>query len=90
MNNIKLMSQQHKFIVSNVLSKDHVVRGNGYTKTVDPHVRLTRRWYVAVIVLLYVGLVTSFCLNISLLLKTDPQHSSSTHTARKEDKLYEG
>ena len=31
--------------------------------------RTTRRWYLTVIVLLYIGLITSFCLNISLLLQ---------------------
>ena len=84
-NNIKLMSRQHKFVVSSVLSKDHVMSSNGNTNTLDPHERLTRRWYLMVIVLLYVGLVTSFCLNISLLLKTYPQHSSSQHFGREED-----
>ena len=80
---IKLMNHQHKFMVGSVLSKDHVISSN--TKTIDPHKRLTRRWYLTVIVLLYVGLVTSFCLNISLLLKTYPKHSSSSQFAREED-----
>ena len=31
--------------------------------------RTTRRWYLTVIVLLYIGLITSFCLNVSLLLQ---------------------
>jgi hypothetical protein len=88
--NIKLMSHQHTFVVSSVLSKDHVINNNGNTNTIDQHERLTRRWCLTVIVLLYVGLVTSFCLNISLLLKTNPQHSSTTHTAREVYPLYEG
>ena len=89
--NIKLMSHQHKFIVSSVLSKDNVINNNVNTKATDPHERLTRRWYLMVIVLLYVALVTSFCLNVNLLLKRYPQHSSSTQFAREEvSQLYEG
>jgi len=38
----------------------------------DPRERKARTWYLTVIVLLYVGLITSFCLNVSLLLKTYP------------------
>ena len=38
----------------------------------DGRERSRRRWYLTVIVLLYVGLVTSFCLNVSLLLKATP------------------
>ena len=37
--------------------------------------KIARKWYLTVIVLLYVGLIASFCLNISLLIKTFPQHS---------------
>ena len=32
----------------------------------------SRKWYLVVILLLYVGLITSFCLNISLLLRSYP------------------
>ena len=35
--------------------------------------RNARCWYLIVIVLLYVGLITSFCLNVSLLLKKTPE-----------------
>ena len=41
------------------------------------HDRIARKWYLTVIVLLYVGLIASFCLNISLLIKTFPQDSSN-------------
>ena len=34
--------------------------------------RWTRRWYLLVIVLLYVGLLASFSLNVSLLLRKQP------------------
>jgi hypothetical protein len=30
------------------------------------------RWYLIVIVLLYIGLLTSFSLNVSLLLRREP------------------
>ena len=44
--------------------------GDGCKEGGDGRERSRRRWYLTVILLLYVGLVTSFCLNISLLLKT--------------------
>ena len=31
-----------------------------------------RRWYLLVIVLLYIGLITSFCLNVTLLVRREP------------------
>ena len=36
-----------------------------------------RKWYLVVILLLYIGLITSFCLNISLLLRTYPKPTDS-------------
>ena len=33
------------------------------------------RWYLVVIVLLYIGLLTSFSLNVSLLIRKDPGSS---------------
>ena len=50
------------------------------TKTpviLNPSERKAGRWYLTVIVLLYVGLVTSFCLNVSLLLKIYPEPVAS-------------
>ena len=35
--------------------------------------RTTRRWYLTVIVLLYIGLITSFCLNVTLLVRREPE-----------------
>ena len=35
--------------------------------------RWTRRWYLLVIVLLYIGLLASFSLNVSLLLRKQQQ-----------------
>ena len=31
------------------------------------------RWYLLVIVLLYIGLITSFCLNVTLLVRREPE-----------------
>ena len=39
-----------------------------------------RKWYLVVILLLYIGLITSFCLNISLLLRTYPKPNDSPQT----------
>ena len=32
-----------------------------------------RGWYLLVIVLLYIGLITSFCLNVTLLVRREPE-----------------
>ena len=34
--------------------------------------KVSKRWYILVIVLLYVGLIISFCLNLALLLRKHP------------------
>ena len=34
--------------------------------------KVSKRWYILVIVLLYVGLIISFCLNLALLLRRHP------------------
>ena len=34
--------------------------------------RVSKRWYILVIVLLYIGLIISFCLNLALLLRKHP------------------
>ena len=43
----------------------------------DQRERIARRWYLTVIVLLYLGLITSFCLNVTLLLKSNPEPSAA-------------
>ena len=53
-----------------------MLRSNLHIKSKDPHEKLSRHWYLTVIILLYVGLITSFCLNVSLLLKNNPEHSA--------------
>ena len=45
--------------------------------------RWTRRWYLLVIVLLYIGLLASFSLNVSLLLRKPA--ASVTRTVTSED-----
>ena len=42
-----------------------------------------RKWYLVVILLLYIGLITSFCLNISLLLRTSPKQTESLQQTNK-------
>ena len=42
-----------------------------------------RKWYLVVILLLYIGLITSFCLNISLLLRTYPKQNDSLQQTNK-------
>ena len=34
--------------------------------------KVSKRWYLVVIGLLYIGLIISFCLNITLLLRSAP------------------
>ena len=57
---------------SGELSKHHytvgvrgVLRSNLHIKSKDPHEKLSRHWYLTVIILLYVGLITPFCLNVN-------------------------
>ena len=51
--------------------------------------RVSKRWYILVIVLLYIGLIISFCLNLALLLrKHPPVHQLTTFsTANVEGQL---
>ena len=54
---------------------------DGCKDQVDGRERSRRRWYLTVILLLYVGLVTSFCLNVSLLLKATPSEEDREESA---------
>ena len=51
--------------------------------------KVSKRWYILVIVLLYIGLIISFCLNLALLLRKHPSiHQLSTFsTANVEGQL---
>ena len=62
---------------ASVISRGHLTTSYSSASSIDQRERRVRRWYLIVIVLLYVGLITSFCLNVSLLLKSYPEQSSS-------------
>ena len=47
--------------------------------------RWTRRWYLLVIVLLYIGLLASFSLNVSLLLRKPAASVSRSVTSEDSD-----
>ena len=55
----------------------------------QPDDKLSKRWYILVIVLLYIGLIISFCLNLALLMrKHPPVHQLTTFsTANVEGQL---
>ena len=55
--------EQHKLTMHRHQGVNSVKGFNGEAE------RRARKWYLIVIVLLYLGLLTSFCLNISLLMK---------------------
>ena len=73
--NIQLKS--HPQTVATVIPKGHLRTRYTSASSMDQRERRVRRWYLTVIVLLYVGLITSFCLNVRLLLKSYPEQSSS-------------
>ena len=75
--NIKLKCHPYNWGVKSVLSKERRANTNSGIVSLDPSERTARRWYLTVIVLLYVGLITSFCLNVSLLLKRYPEPAAS-------------
>ena len=72
-NKINLMCHPYNWSIKAKLSrKDH----SNVTPSVQSNAtyeRRARRWYLIVIVLLYIGLITSFSLNVSLLLKSFPE-----------------
>ena len=68
-----LMCQKYR--MGKTVTVDH---DNVNAKSVVDPVR-ARKWYLVVIVTLYIGLITSFCLNITLLLRNyspDSNHNS--------------
>ena len=75
--NIKLKWHPYNWGVKNGLSNTRRANSNPGTVSLDPSEVTARRWYLTVIVLLYVGLITSFCLNVSLLLKRYPEPAAS-------------
>ena len=69
--------------VATDIPKGHLTPSYFSASSIDPSERRVRRWYLTVIVLLYVGLITSFCLNVSLLLKSYPEQSSAEISVSK-------
>ena len=51
--------------------------------------KVSKRWYILVIVLLYIGLIISFCLNLALLLRKHPplHHLTTFSPANVEGQL---
>ena len=54
-----------------------LLNGLGTNSNSGQRERIARRWYLTVILLLYVGLITSFCLNVTLLMKNYPEPSAA-------------
>ena len=69
---IKLSCHPYTWGINRVLSNGQHTDSNS-----DQRERIARRWYLTVIVLLYVGLITSFCLNVTLLMKSYPEPSAA-------------
>ena len=68
--NINLVSHLYNWSSKNGLSGgDHSNKSCGVQNSIF-YERRARRWYLIVIVLLYIGMITSFCLNVSLLLRS--------------------
>ena len=91
--NINHMCQPYSLGTGHIVSKDHHFHRKASVKSLDFQERRTRRWYLTVIVLLYVGLITSFCLNVSLLLKSYPEEVISLSPqgfGLDEAQLFEG
>ena len=73
---IKLRCPPPGWAVANVFSKPYIPSNNPREGSRDLRGRIAPRWYLTVIVLLYIGLITSFALNISLLLINYPEPSA--------------
>ena len=58
-------------------------------ETLRQRQKWTRRWYLLVIVLLYIGLLASFSLNVSLLLRK-PSPLTSAESPLPENSLLDG
>ena len=70
-------SHPHTLGVNRMLSNVQQTNRSSCGKSKDLQERISRRWYLTVIVLLYVGLITSFCLNVTLLMKSYPEPSAA-------------
>ena len=85
----ELPSQDMQLVCNSIHSREllphsrellpHCRRVLPHCRRVLPHSKsVARRWYLVVIVMLYVGLITSFCLNITLLVRTPDTPSHQT------------
>ena len=74
---IKLRCPPHSWSISSVMSNPHQPSSNPSEEGRNLRDRIARRWYLTVIVLLYIGLFTSFALDNSLLLNTNLEPSAS-------------
>ena len=78
----ELPSQDMQLVCNSIHSRELLPHSREllpHCRRVLPHSKsVARRWYLVVIVMLYVGLVTSFCLNITLLVRTPdiPSHQT--------------
>ena len=70
-------SHPHTLGVNRMLSNVQQTNSSSSRKRNDLQERISRRWYLIVIVLLYAGMITSFCLNVTLLMKSYPEPSAS-------------
>ena len=96
--NKELAGQDMQLVCKSIHSSGGVLPHNTsgvlpHSRKVLPHSRSVakqvRRWYLVVIVMLYVGLVTSFCLNIALLVRTPDTPSHQTlRTGNKHNNLF--
>ena len=75
--NINHMGQPYNVGTGHMISKEHQFQRQASVKSLDPNETRARRWYLTVIVLLYIGLITSFCLNVSLLFKSYPEQPTA-------------
>ena len=80
LNRVKELGETCAVIVSSAASMNNV---NDAAEVLRQRQRWTRRWYLLVIVLLYIGLLASFSLNVSLLLRKPA--ASVTRTVTSED-----
>ena len=74
---IKMRCHPPSWTIATVLSKSNLASSNTSVGSRDLPERIARRWYLTVIVMLYIGLITSFALNVSLLLNNYPEPSPS-------------
>jgi hypothetical protein len=73
-----------------MLSKSNLESSNTSEGSRDLREKIARRWYLTVIVLLYIGLITSFALNVNLLLNSYPEPKHKHQLSLDESELSKG